>query len=374
MRKKIITLVAAACVGALVGAALGYGSLLRYRSDGLLSIELSIIEYKRVTGLADNPETARAYASVTPPLGWSDHAVASLMGHVARGDWHKPVPKFSRTDMKDLPEFLLQLEREPSKIPEHEKASDRRDTRPVYLGVNLSYVGKNPSEVAEAVRWLGFYFRDVAARESLLELVSGWTEDHRQFAARAAARKLRYEFDLKLAQARAVTLRRLTPGVQLSLAGRSSDVDDRRSAAFHVAEAEDALARLRRESEQHVLLNTVMGALQSAVSRSVSGADTAKRLSEVLDEVNVPSLPDAQREKVLSMAADVKDVSRRYIGPSRFLVAPSPASSPEKPTPVMMSIFFAMVFACLAAAFIWRGLLYTACFVDGMSAAKKGIS
>lgn len=373
MKKKITALVAAACAGALVGAALGYGPLLRYRSEGLLRIELSITEYKRFTGLADNPETARNHVAVTPLPGWSDHAVESLIGNVTSGAWHKPVPKFSRTDLKDLPDFLLQLERETGKLPESEKTADRRDTKPVYLGVSLSYVGKNPSEVAAAARWLGSYFRDVAARESLTELVSGWTEDHRQFAARAAERQLRYEFDLKLAQARSVTLRRLTPGVQLSLAGSSSDVEDRRSAASRVAEAEEALTRLRRESEQHVLLNTLLVALQSAVACPTSGADTEKRLSEILVEVNVPSLPDAQREKVLSMAADIKDVSHRYIGQSRFLVAPSPASSPEKPTPVVTSIFFAMAFVLLAATFIWRQVLYTAFLVDGLLATTKGI-
>ena len=69
MAKKIIVVLVAAVMGAGVGAMLGYGPLLRYKTEGVLSMEMGTTEYKRFTELANDAGTLRQFADLFPPPG-----------------------------------------------------------------------------------------------------------------------------------------------------------------------------------------------------------------------------------------------------------------------------------------------------------------
>jgi hypothetical protein len=52
---------------------------------------------------------------VSPPPDLQGDQLDGLIRTVALGDWHKPVPKVSRADAKELPDVVLQLEQEREK-------------------------------------------------------------------------------------------------------------------------------------------------------------------------------------------------------------------------------------------------------------------
>ena len=110
MRRKLTLVLLASLVGMGVGAVLGYGPLLRYKSEGVLNIEMGTTEFKRFSELAVDADTVRQYVDAMPPQDLKVDDKARLIRDVTRGDWLKPVPKVSKADAKDLPDLLLQME------------------------------------------------------------------------------------------------------------------------------------------------------------------------------------------------------------------------------------------------------------------------
>jgi hypothetical protein len=191
MRKKVIAVVVAAAFGAGVGALLGYGPLLKYKTEGVLSMEMGTAEYKRFAELANDTTTVRQYMAVAPPPDVKGADINDLVRDVARGEWHKPVPKVSRADAKELPDVLLQLEQEREKTTERERdlnrgrEAERKPPVTVYLGLRLTYTAAEPQQVAQVASWLGEYFKDVATREAVREQVSrNGAESYRCYLSR----------------------------------------------------------------------------------------------------------------------------------------------------------------------------------------------
>ena len=112
LTKKLIALAGAAVIGGCIGAVLGYGPLLNYKSEGILSVEMGISEYKRYAELANDPDAITRYIAATPILNLREDQRKKLVAVVTKGGWQKPVPKVSKADSKELPEFLIQLEQE----------------------------------------------------------------------------------------------------------------------------------------------------------------------------------------------------------------------------------------------------------------------
>ena len=65
LTKKLIALAGAAVIGGCIGAVLGYGPLMNYKSEGVLSVEMGISEYKRYAELANDPVAVTRYIAAT---------------------------------------------------------------------------------------------------------------------------------------------------------------------------------------------------------------------------------------------------------------------------------------------------------------------
>lgn len=214
MQKKIITIFVAGAVGVGIGALLGYGPMLRYKSEGVLSMEMGTSEYKRFTELANDVTSISQFLSVSPPPKLNSEGFGALIKEVTKGEWHKPIPKLSKLDAKELPDAVLQFEqeREREKRRDKENAQDNGEKRKaegtVYLGLRLTSLARDPMEAAEVVTWLGGYFKEVGTREALREQISRWAADNRQFSDRAQELKLKYEFDIEQAKNRAIEIGR----------------------------------------------------------------------------------------------------------------------------------------------------------------------
>ena len=373
MQKKIIMLLIATAAGVCAGALLGYGPMLRYKSDGVLNMDMGTSEYKRFTELANDANSARQFLDVFPPPKILSGGVDALMKDIVKGEWHKALPKVSKVDAKEIPEVVLQMERDGDKEKEKEKTHGKTSVKSfkdntVYLGLRLTHTATDPSEAAEMTTWLGGYFKEVATREAVREQVSRWTADNRQFSDRALEQKLKYEFEAEQAKNRALALKKIVAQYPESTARESRQVIDVRKdnekfmspmAQLVAAESEfieirEKTQKLDREIEQQVFAGNLLKEAEWTLKLTRSGSESANKLAVIIAEYSKKVKTDAEREKLLSLAADMSQISARFMSQAQFIAQPSVPSRPERPTPLMYMVLIGGLFASIAAIYGWR--------------------
>ena len=375
MRKKVMSVAIAALLGAAIGAGLGFGPLLKYKTEGVLSMEMGTAEYKRFSELANDATTATQYMAVFPPPDLKGIALEDLVRTVALGGWHKPIPKVSRADAKELPDVLLQLEQERDRNTGRDELGGREAQKrapvTVYLGLRLTHTAPEPQQVANVASWLGDYFKDVATREAVREQVSRWKAENRQFSDRALERRLKFEFDIQQAQKRAAALKVVVAAYPDAARRDSQQVVDVRKdnekfmsplsqlvgAESEMIDIRERLQKLDREIEQQSFVKSLVLDADTAANSARSGNDSVRQLSGVITEASKKVKTEAEREKLLSLAADLSQISARFLTQAQFVAKPSVPARPERPTPLMVSLLSGLLAALLVALFLWRRLL-----------------
>lgn len=369
MRKKVVAVLVAMVVGAGVGAALGYGPLLRYKSEGVLSMEIGTSEYKRFAELAVDGHTVQQYVGVVPPPGLEPSQVEKLVRDMPRGEWLMPVPKVSKVDAKQLPDILLQIEQEREKLLLSKEGKEGKAS--VYLGVQLSYSAPDPHQAAGVAGWLGAYFKDVATRETVRDQVSRWAADNRQFSDRALERKLKYEFDIEQAQNRVAALKKVMSSYPDVARRENQQVVDVRKdnekfmspvaqlvgAESEMIDIREKLQRLDREMEQQAFAKALITDAQAALGQARSGSESVLKLADVIVRFSKETNTEAQREKLSSLAADMSSISARFLSQAQFIAQPSVPSRPERPRPLMVIALVAVLAGVLAVLWAWRDAL-----------------
>ena len=390
MKKKVIVVMVAAVFGAVLGAGLGYGPLLKYKTEGVLAMEMGTAEYKRFSELANDTTTVRQYMVVSPPPDVNGGDIDRLIRTVARGEWHKPVPKVSKADAKELPDILLQLEQEREKPSERDinrgQEKERKPPVTVYLGLRLTHTASEPQQVANVASWLGAYFKDVATREAVREQVSRWNADNRQFSDRALERKLKFEFDIQQAQTRATSLKSIVAAYPDAARRDSQQVVDVRKdnekfmspmsqlvgAESEIIDIRERLQKLEREIEQQSFVKSLVLEADTAANKAQSGNDSVRQLSAVITEASKKVKTEAEREKLLSLTADLSQITARFLSQAQFVAKPSVPSLPERPTPLMLTVLGGLLAVFLAALFVWRQLIIDLLWRDDNDKAPHG--
>ncbi|MCA3192840.1 MULTISPECIES: hypothetical protein [unclassified Cupriavidus] len=382
MRRKIVVVAAATVLGAAIGWVLGKGPMLHYKSEGVMSVEMSTAEYKRVAALVNDTNTVQQFAKRHPPAGLSEADVHELIRDVSKGEWNKPVPRISRADSKDLPDLLMQLEqeREQARDTAGTANGDRlRTPATVYLGVRLEGEGPTPDAAASTAKWLGAYFKDMAAREAVRDQVARWTAESHRYSDRSAERKLKYQFDIEEAQARATALKKLVSAYPDAVRRDSSQVVDVRrdnekfmsplaqlvGAESEIIDIRNKLKRLDREVEQQGFVKDLVADAKSSTAKAQSGVDSINSLSSVITAYSKKVKSDAESEKLSSMAADISQISARFLTQAEFVAEPSVPDRPEAPRPLTVTILGALVLGMLAAIVVWSRELVAALFGGG---------
>lgn len=374
MQKKIITLVISAVVGTSVGALVGYGPMLRYKSEGVLNIEMGTSEYKRFTELANDANAIGQFIKVSPPVLADSNDLDTLVKVVTKGEWHKPVAKVNKLDAKELSDAVLQMERDIEKEKEtilaKEGVKNRKPTT-VYLGLRLNYLADEPQRAADVTTWLGNYFKEVATREAVREQLSRWSADNLQFLDRALEQKLKYEFEIEQAKNRVASLKKII-ALYPDGTNRSSNqvVDVRKDnekfisptaqlvgSESEIIDITEKIKKLNREMEQQKFAAVILQDAKVALQQTQSGSESVSKLAEVLTKNSKKINTDAEREKLLSYTADLSQISARFLNQAQFIAQPSVSTRPERPTPLMYTVFMGMLFSLFAAAYIWRKAL-----------------
>ena len=371
MLRKLIVVSVAAAVGAGVGAMLGYGPLLRYKTEGVLSMEMGTTEYKRFTELANDAGTLWQFADLFPPPGVEGKGLAQLAAVVAKGQWHKPVPRVSKVDAKELPIILLQMEEDRVKDREKDRDEVRKLTLPAYLGLRLTHTAADPVEAANVAAWLGGYVKDVAAREAVRDQVASWKVEIWMFSDRARERKLKYEFAIEQAQVRASALKKILANFpELARREGSQVVDVRKDnekfispqaqlvgAESEIIEIRQKVQKLDRELEQQAFTQLLLGDVEAALKQARSGGESVIKLSAVIADFGKKVKSEAELERLSSLAADLSQIRGRFLTHAQFIAKPVVPNYPERPSPSLVIALGALLSALLAAAFVWRKLI-----------------
>lgn len=367
---KLIVVAVAALVGATIGAGLGYGPLLKYRSEGVLALEMSLADYKQFTEVADAPANLQRVAAALPLPALTPNEKTQLDVQVAAGQWHTPIPTISKADASNVPDALVQ--------PQGGKQN-------VFLGVRLGYVDRDPVRAAQVATWLGGYFREMAAHEALREAVQRWAAVNREFADRVQQRRLQYGFDIEQAQARVSALKAVAADYPAAARGDRQDVVDLRKgnekfmpplaqlvgAESQIIDIQGELKLLDRQAEQQTFVKPLIAEAQAALEKTAGGADGMLRVSEVVARFGKTANTDAEREIVASMTGDVSQISARFLSQARFIAMPAVPGVPQRPSPRTVIVLGALLAALLAAAFVWRALLIRALWEGDGGDAKK---
>jgi hypothetical protein len=366
----------AATAGAGVGALLGYGPMLRYKSEGVLNMDMGTSEYKRFTELANDASSANQFLAAFPPPKMHNGGVDALMKAVVKGEWHKALPKVSKVDAKELTDAALQMERDGEKEKERERAQGKNGVKSskdntVYLGLRLTHTASDPLEAAEMTVWLGSYFKEVATREAVREQVSRWTADNRQFSDRALEQKLKYEFDIEQAKNRALALKKIVAQYPETTARDSRQVIDVRkdnekfmspmaqlvAAESELIEIREKIQKLDREIEQQAFVGGLLKEAELALKQTRSGSESVGKLAAVIAEYSKKVKTDAEREKLLSLTADLSQISARFLSQAQFIAQPYVPSRADRPTPLMYTVLIGLLFLLFAAAYVWRDVI-----------------
>ncbi len=366
LKKKWRSLMMAVIGGALFGFVLASTVLLRFKSDGFLSIELSVIEHKRISeSLGAGTEIATRLAA-EPSLQNDANVIQNvLQGGVAK--WQAPIPRVSKAESKDLPDALLKLELEKEKLSDVQRA---------YSGIRITANAKDAQQSARVVRWLGDYFRDSAAKEFLRQEIYVWKAENEGFISRSKEERIRIAYEAEQSQLRAGALKKvLGQYPDLAKVDARSVFDVRKenekfvspggqliAAEVEVINYRESLTRLERQVVQAQFIAPFLIASEKALTESNSGDDLVKRLNELVQQTSKQIENDTQQEVLLSKAAKIAETSARFFSRTQFIVPPSIPSRAEAPRPKMLAALGGILFGLLALGWVLR---------DWISAAFK---
>lgn len=381
MKRKIINVTIATIIGLGVGTYIGFGPMLRYKSEGILSMEMGTAEYKRFTELANDESTIRQFITQSPPAKLSEKGVELLITNIVKGEWHKPIAKINKADAKELPDIVLQIEKEVEKEKEKEREKEKAQEKEIkksplsnltYLGLKVTSLNSNPNTAAEIAGWMGVYFKDVAVREAIREQVARWVAENKQFSDRALEQKLKFQFEIDQAKERATALKKVLATYPESAGAREgrqivevrkdnekflSPMAQITAAESEIINTKEKIQKLNREIEQQIFAASIIKSAESTVKTAHGGTDLLGRLNKIVSEQAKNVKNDAEREKLLSLTADLSQINARFISQAEFIAQPSIPSRAERPTPVMIIAIMGLLFALLAALYSWRAEL-----------------
>jgi hypothetical protein len=362
LKKNWLAILSAACIGALLAFALGSTVLLRFKSEGLLSVELSVSEYKRITESLGVASDISSRLKDQPSLA-NDAEVLMDLFRNSSTKWHAPVARVSKTEAKDLPDAVLKLEFNADELQ-----------RP-YSGVRLTAMTPDPQQSARVVSWLGEYLRDTAAKEILRQEIYDWKADNETFLSRAKEQRIRLGFEAEQSQLRAGALKKVLnqyPDLA-KVEARSSVVDVRKdnekfvspggqliAAEVEVINHQASLTRMERQIVQANFMAPFLAASEKALRESNSGQDLVKRLSELVLQISKQVENDTQREALLGKAAKISEIAARFFSRAQFIVPPSSPERAEAPRPKMLAAFGGLLFGLLALLWVFRDWIIAA--------------
>ena len=392
MRKKFTLVFLSAIVGVASGAWLGFGPLLKYKSEGLLSMPMGTVDYKRVNEFAHNSDVMREYLSFNPAEGVEIETLGAFVRSLNASNWSVPVPSLSRSDIKDLPSLPLPLPKDNDKNKDKDKDKNKDKDKDnavekAYLGVALSVVAHDPVQAANVTRWLGNYYKEASALVIVRDLVNRWTADNMDFANRALEEKIKLDFSIAQLQSRAAALKQLMTRYPNTNMRENQQVLDVRKenekfmsplAQLVAAESEIIglqvdMQKLEREMAQYKFAQALAAKATQALAASRSGSESITNLAEVIQQLSKQTQTDAEQEKLLAFAADLSEIEARFLSRAQFVAEPSVPTRPQGLGPFKIMALMGFLAMLISAAWVMRKTLLKL-LQDDAEPPRQGVS
>jgi hypothetical protein len=182
---------------------------------------------------------------------------------------------------------------------------------------------------------------------------------------------MKYAFDIEQAQIRSKSIKQVVvqyPEYAKSEARQVVDVrkDNEKfispgaqlvGAETEVIDLREKLSRLAREQAQQTFAQGFLNKAETSFSTAATGSAAIKAIRDLMSAEMSILKTDAEKEKLLSMGADVSRISARFISQAQFVVTPSVPDRPEQPRPLMITVLFAILSALAALLWIFKDLI-----------------
>ena len=179
-------------------------------------------------------------------------------------------------------------------------------------------------------------------------------------------------FDVEQAQTRAVSLKSLLASYPDSTRRDPQQVVDVRkdnekfmsplsqllAAESEVISIREQIKKLDRDIEQQIFTKSLIEEAGVMTEKVQRGSDSVTSLSALIVDAAKKVKTDAEREKLLSLAADLSQITARFLTQVQFIAPPPVPSRPENPSPLIVVLLSGFLTVTFAALFIWRTLLF----------------
>ena len=342
--------------GITSGALLGFGPLLKYKSEGLLSISMGTVDYKRINDFAHNSHVLREYLALNPMPDIKNNQLERLAQDLIASEWSRPVPTLSKLDIKELPS-----------LP---KDKDQIDAK-AYLGVVISAVAKDPIQAATVARWLGIYYKDAATLDAVRDLVNRWAAENIDLSNRALEEKIKLDFSITQVQSRAAALKQLMARYpNTSIRDNQQVLDVRKdnekfmsplaqlvAAESEIISLQQDVRKLEREMAQYAFAKKLAAEVALALQASRTGSESTANLAKVVQKLSQQPQTDAEQEKLLAFAAELSEIQTRFLSRAQFIADPSVPTRPQGLGPLKTMALMGFMAMLISAAWVMRKTL-----------------
>jgi hydroxyethylthiazole kinase-like sugar kinase family protein len=368
--------IAGACLGGVIGALMA-----QYKSEAVLSLQMTVPEYKRFSEAASSKvNLTPLFNSQTIQLSNADQLQLNDIISKRATPWLLPLPKLNKAEAKDLPDSLQKIALESESISNNVNNNNditgkqsRLDAsnKPlglVYVGARLSAKAPDAQQAARLVSALGIYFKETATKEAMREQLFNWISESQQFNDKSKSQQLKYAFEIEQAQNRANSLKRLLEQYPEYIKGDAKQIIDINqnnqkfialSTQMLGAEAEiidirERLAKINRDQVQNELSLSFLKQAEPLFKQANTGTAAVTAVQRLIQTQLSTVNSDAEKERLLNYAADVSNISARFLSEAQFVVAPSIAEQAEQPRPMLLAAMLGMLSLCAALAYIFR--------------------
>ena len=218
---------------------------------------------------------------------------------------------------------------------------------------------------------MGNYFKETAAKEAMREQLFNWIADTRQFNDKAQEKQMKFAFDIEQARVRSKALKQVLvqyPEYAKSEARQVVEVrkDNEKfispgaqlvGAETEIIDINEKLSRLAREQMQHAFALGLLIQAETSFNAASTGSSAIKAIRDLIAGQLSNAKNEAEKEKLISMLAEVSKISARFISQAQFVTVPAVPERPEQPRPLMLTALFAFLGAFSALIWIFKGLL-----------------
>jgi hypothetical protein len=351
LQKKILTLLIATVVGGAIGASVGYGALLHYKSYSLISWDMRPADFRVFQENVNNLTNADRYATLITNDPLRAQAFRNIRTEIVKQTrWFEPVQRLSKQDTKEFAESAKGLE-----------FND-------IIGLRFTATSSSPEAAQRNVAIKVDYAIDATLRSALVESLRSLKASKSSQLDRANSEKLRNEYEISTLQNRLKEFKRIalaypeTSRAELRQILSADKGGERfmpvtsQMAAFEaqIVDLKEQNTRADRDVKKYPLELQMLDLGLERAEKSASGKTLANELIKNISEKLASATDEWAKQVYLEQLNLISDLRRRYVDKVIFIAEPSLPTRPEQPTPLVLMLLGAIALCAATAAWLYR--------------------